>query len=389
MPSGSFWTPALSARDEPLGLYVHWPFCRSKCPYCDFNSHVRKSIDEARWRAALVRELDHFAAIVGRRTLISIFFGGGTPSLMDPATVAAVIDRAVGHFDAAPDIEITLEANPTSVEAERFAGYRTAGVNRVSLGVQSLRDADLKALGRGHTAAEALAAVKLAQSLFPRVSFDLIHTRPQQTLEDWRTELRQALDLAAGHLSLYQLTIEEGTAYHQMEAEGRLLMPDDDTSAAFFEATQDMCAAAGMPAYEVSNHAAAGQESRHNLIYWRYQPYIGIGPGAHGRLPVGDTGRRATQQIRQPEEWLQAVETHGHGTAEMSEISALDQAQEALLVGLRLTEGVAWERVAPAVKETALQDFMEQGLLVRRDGRLWACGDGRLLLNRLIAELAP
>lgn len=378
----------MPAEQEPLGLYVHWPFCRSKCPYCDFNSHVRKSIDEARWRDALVRELDYFADQVGRRQLISIFFGGGTPSLMDPATVAAVINRAAQHFDMGPAAEITLEANPTSVEATRFAGYRAAGVNRVSLGVQSLRDADLKALGRGHTAQEAVAAVRLAQAIFPRVSFDMIYTRPQQTLADWRVELGEALALAAGHLSLYQLTIEEGTAYHQMQAEGRLSMPDDDTGAAFFDLTQDTCAAAGLPAYEVSNHAMAGQESRHNLVYWRYQPYIGIGPGAHGRLPLGATGRLATQQQRLPEDWLRAVETDGHGTAESGEITGLEQAQEALLMGLRLTEGVAWDRIALAVNEAALQNFVDQGLLIRRDGRLRACGDGRLLLNRLIAELA-
>lgn len=377
---------ALPAADA-IGLYIHWPFCRSKCPYCDFNSHVRKSIDEDRWRAALLTELDHFAARTGRRGLASIFFGGGTPSLMDPATVAAVIDRAVQRFDPAPDVEITLEANPTSVEAGRFAGYRAAGVNRVSLGVQSLRDADLKSLGRGHTAAEAVAAVRLAQSLFDRVSFDLIYARPQQTLDDWRAELAEALALAAGHLSLYQLTIEEGTAYDQMHAEGRLVVPDEDVAADLYDLTQVMCGAAALVAYEVSNYARPGEESRHNLIYWRYQPYIGIGPGAHGRAPLSAAGRLATEQIRLPEDWLQAVEAHGHGTTAESEITPDEQAREALLMGLRLTEGVAWDRVAPVVDETAAKRLADLGLLRLEGGRLQALGDGRLLLNRLLAEL--
>jgi oxygen-independent coproporphyrinogen-3 oxidase len=296
-----------------FALYVHWPFCRSKCPYCDFNSHVREDVDHARWRAALLAELDHFADRTGGRQLTSIFFGGGTPSLMAPETVAAVIDRATERWAPAPGIEITLEANPTSVEAGKFAGFRVAGVNRVSLGVQALNDADLAALGRQHSAAEAVAAVRLAQRHFPRVSFDLIYARSGQSLSAWRMELAEALELASEHLSVYQLTIEPETAFGAAWRRGELTVPDEDSAAALYEETQTILEKAGMPAYEISNHARAGSACRHNLTYWRYGDYAGIGPGAHGRLTLGD-GRRATRQHRAPEAWLGAVEAQGHAT---------------------------------------------------------------------------
>lgn len=387
MPSASLLMPASPPPEAVLGIYVHWPFCRSKCPYCDFNSHVRKAIDEARWRVALVAELDHFAEAVGPRRVASIFFGGGTPSLMEPMTVAAVINRVAARFVLDADAEITLEANPTSVEAARFQGFRAAGVNRLSLGVQSLRDPALKALGRGHTAAEAIAAARLAQATFPRTSFDLIYARPGQRAADWRAELAEALALSAGHLSLYQLTLEEGTAYHQMAMEGRLTLPDEEEAADFYALTQDMCAAAGLPAYEISNHARPGEESRHNLVYWRYQPYLGIGPGAHGRLPQAG-GLAATAQLRSPEEWLQAVEAHGHGTAMNEPLDPRTMAEERLLMGLRLLDGVAVADVAPILNEDAAAALEQQGLLRRERGRIAVTPAGALVLNAVIAALS-
>jgi putative oxygen-independent coproporphyrinogen III oxidase len=338
-----------AAGAEPgFGLYVHWPFCRSKCPYCDFNSHVTAAVDHPRWARALVRELDHFADEAGGRPLTSIFFGGGTPSLMAPSTCAAVIERAATRFGLADDAEITLEANPTSVEAGRLADFRAAGVNRVSLGVQALDDGALRRLGREHGAAEALAAVDLAARLFPRFSFDLIYARPGQTPAAWRAELDRALVHAGGHLSLYQLTIEPGTRFHTLHARGELRLPSDDTQGELYEVTQERLAAAGLPAYEISNHARPGEECRHNLTYWRSGDWIGIGPGAHGRLSLGGE-RVGTETVRMPRAWLERVERVGHGERPRETLTVADRVAEMLLMGLRLTEGIAVARLEAAV----------------------------------------
>ena len=323
-----------------LALYIHWPFCKSKCPYCDFNSHVRAGIDEARWRDALLRELDRGAAETQGRELVSIFFGGGTPSLMAPPTVAALLDRAAARWSLAPDIEITLEANPNSVEAARFRDLAAAGVNRLSLGVQALDDTALKFLGRGHDRDEALAAIDLARAHFARFSFDLIYARPGHTPAAWQAELREALRRAGDHLSVYQLTIEQGTAFHTAFARGDFVLPDEEIQGALYEMTQDMLGDAGLPAYEISNHARAGQESRHNLAYWRYRDYLGIGPGAHGRLTLGGV-KYANANHRAPETWLAAVERDGHGAATRTALSRDERRDEMAMMGLRLTAGIA------------------------------------------------
>jgi len=381
---------------DPLALYVHWPFCLSKCPYCDFNSHVRESVDQARWRAALLRDLGAAAQETAARPLTSIFFGGGTPSLMPPETAAAVISRAAEHWPFADDIEITLEANPTSVEAQRFSDFRAAGINRVSLGVQALDDASLRFLGRRHTAAEALAALEIAAAAFERRSFDLIYARPGQTEAGWRAELEAALALAGDHLSLYQLTIEPGTAFHGAYARGDFALPEEDLAGALFETTQDVLAAAGMPAYEISNHARPGAESRHNLIYWRAGEWAGVGPGAHGRLTVA--GRRtAFRQARTPEAWLQRVERDGHGTTERTALAPAEAAVEALMMGLRLVEGVDLDRfraltggdLAAFVDPAGLERLIEGGFVERADGRLAATAAGRQRLNAVLAMLLP
>lgn len=336
------------AGDAPLGLYVHWPFCRSLCPYCDFNSHVAERLDaetQALWRTAFLAELAHYAQRTGRRRIASIFFGGGTPSLMAPATAGAVIDAAAGHFDLDREIEITLEANPTSIEADRFAGFAAAGINRVSIGVQALDDAALAALGRQHSAAEARAAIDLAARHFDRYSFDLIYARPGQIPAAWRRELGEALSLANGHLSVYQLTIERGTPFFLRHAEGSLDLPGEEDSAAMYELTHAVLDDAGMPAYEISNHAAPGRECRHNLGYWRYEDYLGIGPGAHGRITVGGAVH-ATRQHRAPEIWLQRVGEIGHATQTDTPLDTETRAHEALMMGLRLTEGIDAGRFA-------------------------------------------
>ena len=383
------------APDDPgFGLYVHWPFCLSKCPYCDFNSHVRASVDQARWRGALIRELDHYAAETAGRRLTSIFFGGGTPSLMPPETVAAVIERADRHWRLVDDIEITLEANPTSVEAGKFAGFRAAGVNRVSLGVQALNDADLRFLGRQHSAAEAKAAVEIARRAFLRYSFDLIYARPAQSPEAWRAELAEALDLAGDHLSVYQLTIEPETAFGAAHRRGELPVADEDTAASLFELTQDLLAEAGLPAYEISNHARPGAESRHNLTYWRYGDYVGIGPGAHGRITLsGD--KLATRQHRAPEAWLAAVERSGHATQQRDPVGPQDRLAEMLMMGLRTTDGVRRARLIAetghAIEETLdpkrLERLIAGGFLVIDDDGLRATAAGRQRLNAVLSDL--
>jgi oxygen-independent coproporphyrinogen-3 oxidase len=384
----------ISAAAPGLALYVHWPFCLSKCPYCDFNSHVRARIDQDRFGRALRRELAFEAARLGRRRLTSVFFGGGTPSLMDPATVAAILDDAAAHFDPAADMEITLEANPTSIEAGRLADYRAAGVNRVSIGIQSLDDAALRTLGRQHSAQEAVAALALARRLFPRLSFDLIYARPGQDLPSWRTELRAALAIAADHLSLYQLTIEAATPFEALHRQGRIVLPDADTAAALYDATGEECARAGLLPYEVSNYARPGQESRHNLAYWRYQDYAGIGPGAHGRVTVDGT-LRATRRHRAPEPWVGRVEQCGHGTTDDAPIDPPERAREALLMGLRLAEGIdlRWfeartgRTLAQSVDPGILAQCVQEGYLILTPERLQATAEGRIRLDTLLGWL--
>ena len=376
----------------PFGVYVHWPFCRAKCPYCDFNSHVRHGgIDEARFLAAYLAELRHFAALAPERRVSSLFFGGGTPSLMRPNTVAAILDAVALHWALDSNAEITLEANPTSVEAENFAGYRAAGVNRLSLGVQALDDQSLKALGRQHTADEALAALALAKRHFGRVSFDLIYAREGQTERAWREELSRALDHASDHLSLYQLTIEEGTPFAARHAAGTLHVPEGGEARAMYLLTQELCEAAGFPAYEISNHARPGSESRHNLIYWRGHDYAGMGPGAHSRVTVRGA-KRAFSTIKLPEAWLAQVEASGRGIESDESLSAEQAADEYLLMALRLSEGIDLARLAaiggPPLDQRRIEALAHQGLIERGGERLAATPKGRLVLNRLILELA-
>jgi len=380
-------------RDAGFGVYVHWPFCLAKCPYCDFNSHVRHApVDQTRFIKAFRREIAHVAGLTPGRTVTSIFLGGGTPSLMDPATVGAVLDAVAGAWPSVPDVEVTLEANPTSVEAERFRGFRAAGVNRVSLGVQALNDADLRALGRMHSAEEALAAVAIARAAFERTSFDLIYARPGQTPGAWADELKAAIGRAAEHLSLYQLTVEPGTPFERLRAAGKLAVPDDDAARALYETTQEVCEAAGLPAYEISNHARPGAESRHNLLYWRYGEYAGIGPGAHGRL-VTAAGRVATVTERGPESWLALVEGQGHGLVTEDLLSTGEEGDEFLLMGLRLKEGVDADRYAAfagrSLDERRVQDLLGEGLIARRRGRrLAVTREGFPVLDAVVADLA-
>ena len=375
-----------------FGIYVHWPFCKAKCPYCDFNSHVRhRPVDALSFARALAIELSWFAGQTPGRIVTSIFFGGGTPSLMPPQAVGLVLDAIAGLWSVAPHAEITMEANPTSIEAENFRGYRAAGVNRVSVGVQALNDADLKALGRQHSAEEALAAFRLAAKIFPRVSFDLIYARPNQSVDQWRDELSIALGEQQGHMSLYQLTIEPGTAYFDLHARGSLVTPNEDRAADLYDVTQELTEKASLPAYEISNHARPGHESQHNLLYWRYGEYAGAGPGAHSRLSAGEN-RRALIAEKHPEAWRELVTTAGNGIIADTAVVPADQASEYLLMGLRIAEGIDLDRYARLagreIDSSKIAGMKSLGLIKREGQRLRATADGRKLLNAVIAELA-
>ncbi|MEN3929901.1 radical SAM family heme chaperone HemW [Microvirga sp. W0021] len=379
--------------DAGFGIYVHWPFCAAKCPYCDFNSHVRhKPVDQQRFASALRRELTHMADIGQKRQATSIFFGGGTPSLMLPETLEDILNSIASIYGIADNAEITLEANPTSVEAERFKGYRAAGVNRVSMGIQALNDKDLKRLGRMHSADEAKAAIKVAAENFDRFSFDLIYARPNHEPAAWRAELLEALSLAVEHLSLYQLTIEPGTWYQRLFDAGKITIPDDETARILYDITQEVCDKAGLPAYEISNHARPGAESRHNQIYWRYGEYVGVGAGAHGRMMTPD-GRLATATEKSPEEWLERVEQYGHGIIETELLDQTAQGDEYLLMGLRLSEGIDVirhsELSGKMISSTRIDRLVEDGLLERRGNRGIAVPTKHFaILNSIIADLA-
>lgn len=380
--------------NKTLSIYVHWPFCLSKCPYCDFNSHVRDDIDEAAWARSLVRELDHYRALSGPRTISSVFFGGGTPSLMSASTVEKVLTRISDNWSCDDNIEITLEANPTSVEAGKFAGFAAAGINRLSLGIQALNDADLKALGREHNVAEARGAIDLCQKYFTRSSFDLIYARMGQTLQQWEQELTQALDMAVGHLSLYQLTIERGTAFYHAHKKGRIILPGEDLAADMYDLTQAICEDRGIPSYEISNHASPGQESRHNLTYWTYADYVGVGPGAHGRLTIDGT-LYALSQDRSPEKWLKNVAEFGHATDHKQALIAQSKAEEMIMMGLRLRQGIdlksfesrVGQKIDNFIDDQYLQRLFELGYMEMDDRRLRATALGMPLLNGLLGQI--
>jgi oxygen-independent coproporphyrinogen-3 oxidase len=378
--------------DPGFAVYVHWPFCLAKCPYCDFNSHVRaQAPDEKRFVAAFVREIAHRAALTPARKVRSIFFGGGTPSLMAPATVGAILDAIAARWTIEPNAEITLEANPTSVEAGRFRGYREAGVNRVSIGVQALNDADLRALGRRHSVAEAIAALDTAKAIFSRMSFDLIYARVGQTEAAWRAELDAAMRLATEHVSLYQLTIEPDTIFERLWRAGKLALPDEELGRALFDATQEITEKHGLPAYETSNHARPGAESRHNLVYWRYGDYVGIGPGAHGRVGLG-RGRRAQATEKHPEMWLAQVEIEGHGLVADDPLTQEEQSDEYLLMGLRLREGVDVQRYEAIsgrrLSRSQIDSLAADGFVTEAGGRIRVTPMGAPLLDTIVADLA-
>lgn len=384
---------------EPFGVYIHWPFCAAKCPYCDFNSHVRMNgVDEPRFVAAFVREMETLRELTGIRHVSSVFIGGGTPSLISPVTLEAILTAVDRNWPILDNAEITMEANPSSVEADRFRGYRNAGVNRLSLGVQSLDDKELKRLGRIHDVKQALYAIELARQIFPRLSFDLIYARPDQTLHSWEAELRQAISLAADHLSLYQLTIEEGTAFHKLYTAGKLQLPAPELSADLYDLTQEVTAECGLPAYEISNHARVGAESQHNLLYWRYQQYVGIGAGAHGRfIPVSGEdnikNRLVTITQKIPERWLEQVENQGHGIVEQEHLTLVEQADEMLLMGMRLFEGLdlaRYENLAGhGLNSQTITELQQQGLIeTLGNTQLRATVKGRIVLNHIISALA-
>lgn len=380
-------------RHGGFGLYLHWPFCAAKCPYCDFNSHVVAAIDQKRWERAYLAEIDRIAAETPGRILNTVFFGGGTPSLMNPELVAAILDKVRRSWPLANDLEITLEANPTSIEAGRFRGFSEAGVNRISMGMQALNDDDLRRLGRMHSVAEGRRAFDIARAQFPRVSFDLIYARQDQDLAAWERELREAISMAVDHFSLYQLTIEDGTVFGRRAAAGKLPgLPTDDVGADMYLKTQEICDMAGLSAYEVSNHARPGSECRHNLVYWHYGDYAGIGPGAHGRLTLNDV-RQATETPKTPGAWLEAVERQGNGESIRDPLPREDQAVEFLLFGLRLAEGIDPLRYralsGTSLPSEKIADLVQMGLLEPRSDRIQATAQGRAVLNGIIRELMP
>jgi oxygen-independent coproporphyrinogen-3 oxidase len=375
-----------------FGIYIHWPFCAAKCPYCDFNSHVRARVDQSAYLEAYLSQIDHWAELTGDRVVSSVFFGGGTPSLMDPDLTASMLERIAAGWTMANDLEVTLEANPTSVEAGRFRAFSDAGINRISVGIQSLRDDDLRRLGRLHSAAEARRAYDIARGVVDRVSFDLIYARQDQDEAAWRAELTEALAMGPDHLSLYQLTIEDGTAFGDRARAGRLAgLPNDDLSVALYDITQDLCGRAGLPRYEVSNHARPGQESRHNLVYWNAGDWLGIGPGAHGRVSLGD-GRHATAELRQPERWRDSIASDGGAPAERTLLDPQEIVDEYVIFALRLREGLTWDRLAALggqIDEQAAAMLSEEGLIERDETGLRTTERGVLLLNAIIAALRP
>lgn len=370
---------------KPLAVYVHWPFCLKKCPYCDFNSHVSDTVDHAKWREAFRREIQSYATMTGQREITSLFFGGGTPSLMEPETVEAVIDEIGRNWMISKGCEITLEANPTSIEADKFVAFKQAGINRVSVGIQSLRDESLKFLGREHSAVEALRALDIANKVFDRTSFDLIYARPHQSMNEWRDELTEALQYAKGHMSLYQLTIEAGTQFKTLRDSGRLTELDGDIAADMYLMTQDMMERAGMPAYEISNHATSGQESRHNLTYWRYGDYVGIGPGAHGRLTLQNGDKISTRAHKAPEIWMQRVAVKGHGSHDFEILSSLTQAEERLMMGMRLREGMNVTKYD--IDWDSLEKYTDADMIRCNDGVLYVPVDHWPVLDSLIAKV--
>ena len=384
---------SLSSDKTEFGIYLHWPFCQSKCPYCDFNSHVRlKGVDQERFIQAFLREMDYWLLHTKDKIVTSVFLGGGTPSLMEVASVDTLLSGIAERWRLADDIEITLEANPTSVEAKRFEGYRASGVNRLSLGVQALNDEDLQGLGRLHSASQAMEAIELARAIFPRLSFDLIYARPGQGLKEWESELVQAIDLAADHLSLYQLTIEEGTPFFDLYHKGKLSIPVPEQAAEFYDLTQQITTTRGLPAYEISNHAKPGAESRHNLTYWRYRPYLGIGPGAHGRVFI-DGNCHAMAAIRHPESWLSQIEAEGHGIESLEALSFEQCGDEYLLMGLRLAEGIDAKRFEEIsgrrLDEHQIETLRAHGMIeMLSSSRLRASPAGMLVLDAVVADLA-